>query len=684
MTRAERSAAPPRLVVAGLAGDSGKSLVALGLAQAFAARGFRVAGYKKGPDFIDAAWLGAATDRPGRNLDTFLMSDATVIESFVHSGSAVDLAVVEGNRGLYDGFDAAGSHSTAALAKLLHGPVVLVVDTTKCTRTVAALVLGCRTLDPDVTIAGVVLNRVGTQRQERLIREALATDTDVPVVGAIPRLKAQHLPSRHLGLVTAMEHPTTRDTLAELGRVMERHVDVPRLLDVARAAGPLEASPPPTPAPPSKARVRVGVLRDRAFSFYYPENLEALEAAGAELVYLSPLGDTEVPEIDALYAGGGFPESHAPELAANTAFREALALRIRGQMPVWAECGGLSYLARTLVHEDKRYPMVGALPVEVEQTARPQGHGYVVARVAQDNPFFELGTVLRGHEFHYARVIDTGALPDTMLALERGVGVGSGRDGFRVDNVVATFTHLHALSTPGWAPALVGAAERARAAVGRAPDVGKTVETPSGAPRTSAQAARGRPDAEPARARAERYREERAEAVRQLGKKRDRAGRRGLRRRLRQLIESQATSEINELVAADAAAVRHLLSLSYQPDPELRRGAAQVLGVAGKYHPQAVQNVIRRLVWAMNDESGTNAATAPEVLSAIAEERPELLLPMVPDLIRLAADERLREGLTRALRTVAQRCPGHVAEGLTRLMMDPTATGGARGVQASR
>ncbi|MBI4704400.1 MAG: cobyrinate a,c-diamide synthase [Deltaproteobacteria bacterium] len=459
-------AEPPRVVVAGLAGDTGKSLVTLGLARALRDRGARVAGFKKGPDFIDAAWLGAAAGGPGRNLDTFLMSEAAIRESVAGEQGRADVVLIEGNRGLFDGLDAAGTHSTAALAKLLRAPVVLVVDASKATRTVAALVLGCLRFDPELALRGVILNRIGTPRQLEVIRQAIAASTEVPVLGALPRLGGQPLPSRHLGLVTAMEHPGTDEVLEALGREVGAAVDLAALMAIARCAGPLPAAVLPASAGPGAApgAVRIGVLRDRAFSFYYPENLAALEQAGAELVFLSPLADGELPPLDGLYAGGGFPEIYAAELAANRAFREALAARIAAGLPVWAECGGLAYLARSLRVGGAEHRMVGALPIVVEQTGTPQGHGYVRARVDAGNPFLPPGTELRGHEFHYSRLAEQPAGLTTALAVERGRGVGGGRDGIVVGQVLATYTHLHALGTPQWAPALVGAARSWRSA----------------------------------------------------------------------------------------------------------------------------------------------------------------------------------------------------------------------------
>ncbi len=449
----------PRIVVAGLAGDAGKTLLAAGLARALARDGRRVAAFKNGPDFIDAAWLGAAAGVPGRNLDTYLMPHETIAATLRRAAETADVAIIEGKRGLFDGMDARGTHSTAQLAKLLGAPVVLVVNAAKVTRTISALVLGCKALDPGLPLAGVVLNRIGTSRQEALVRRALADDTGVPVLGAIPRLDRELLPSRHLGLVCAAEHPGRDAAIEALADATRRHVEVERILEAAAAAPDLEGAPEAAAATDGGAPVRVGVLRDAAFSFYYPENLEALEAAGAELVFLSPLADRELPPIDALYAGGGFPEEHAAALSANEPFRADLAAALGRGLPAWAECGGLMYLARALVRDGYEHPMVGALPIVVEHTARPQGHGYAAATIDGWNPFFPVGTRLLGHEFHHSRVVSCTGF-DTTLAVERGAGLGGGRDGLIAGGAVATYMHLHASATPGWAPAIVRAARR--------------------------------------------------------------------------------------------------------------------------------------------------------------------------------------------------------------------------------
>jgi cobyrinic acid a,c-diamide synthase len=462
----------PRLIVAGLAGDSGKTLVALGLARALARRGRAVAPFKKGPDYIDAAWLGAAVGGVGRNLDTFFMPPEAIGEA-LRRGTGADLMLVEGNRGLHDGFDTSGSHSTAELAKLLRAPVILVVDVTKMTRTAAALVIGCQALDPRVTVAGVVLNRVATARQERVIRGALEEISAPPVLGALPRLQGDPLPGRHLGLVTAAEHPRREEALDRAAEAVEAHLDLDALLEVAATAPPLEF-PDRAPVAPG-SRVRVGVFRDAAFSFYYPENLEALEEAGAELVAISPLSDRSLPAVDALYLGGGFPEVHAERLAGNRPIRDAVRSAVQRGVPVYAECGGLMYLARELVVEGTTFPMAGALDLVLTQTPRPQGHGYVVARVDRPNPFFAEDACLRGHEFHYSRVDGGDDRTRTVLQLERGQGVENGRDGVVTGRVFASYLHLHALGTPAWAPSLLAQArtyqrERLAATAVPAPD----------------------------------------------------------------------------------------------------------------------------------------------------------------------------------------------------------------------
>ncbi|MGE5198775.1 MAG: cobyrinate a,c-diamide synthase, partial [Rhodospirillaceae bacterium] len=351
----------PRIVVAGLAGDAGKTLVTLAILLAARERGLDVRGFKKGPDYIDASWIAWASGAPARNLDTFLPGPAEAARSFArhaarprgHDAGAVN--VIEGNRGVFDGVDAAGTHSTAALARLLEAPVVLVLNARKVTATAAAPVRGCQAIDPALRIAGVVLNEVSGARHAGVAREAIERACGVPVLGVIPRLEHPGLlPGRHLGLVPPAEHGSTARAAGALLAIAQAHLDLDRLLAAAASAAPM-GQPDTTAAAESgirgiaPGRVTIGYVSDSAFSFYYPENLEALESRGAALVPVSSLaGGPLPPELDALYIGGGFPETHGAAIAANTGFLGSLRDRSKGGLPIFGECGGLMLLARSM------------------------------------------------------------------------------------------------------------------------------------------------------------------------------------------------------------------------------------------------------------------------------------------------------------------------------------------------
>ncbi|HTS02185.1 MAG TPA: cobyrinate a,c-diamide synthase [Thermoanaerobaculia bacterium] len=472
----------PRIVVAGLSGDSGKTLLALGLVRAFARRGLAVAPFKKGPDYIDAAWLGAAAGRPGRNLDTFLMDDAA-LGTALATASESDLIVVEGNRGLFDGVDAAGTHSTAELAKRIGAPLLLLVDVARMTRTAAALVAGCRAFDPALPLAGVILNRVATVRQEQLVRETVESACGVPVVGALPVLPEEtRIPRRHLGLVTAAEEAAAETLIERAADAAAGHVDLGRVHELARGAP--ERLFADGPRPVKGAPSRIAVVRDEAFSFYYPENLEALEARGAELVFVSALADEAIPDVDAVYVGGGFPEVHAARLAAAGSFLASLRDAAKRRVPIYAECGGLMLLARSLAVGGATHEMAGILELDVVQERRPQGHGYAVARVDGANAFLPEGARISGHEFHYSRVAGGRDAAKTAMALERGHGVSGGRDGVTSGTVFASYIHVHAGGSPAWADGVAAAARRHAA--------GRTVP-PSTSPENSTTARSDRP-----------------------------------------------------------------------------------------------------------------------------------------------------------------------------------------------
>ncbi len=451
----------PRLVVAAMRGGAGKTTLSVGMAAAWRRQGKKVAPFKKGPDYIDAAWLTLAAQRNCRNLDLFLMGPEKVLQSFGDHALPSGVSLIEGNRGLYDGTDPEGHYSTVELAKLLKAPVLLVVDGNKMTRTAAALVLGCQQLDPAGNIQGVILNRVAGARHEKILRQTIGDVCRLPVVGAVPRLDDFPFLERHLGLVPPQEHSWVEKALEQSAGLAEKYLDLDQMMKIAREAVPfsgIQEGRKSVYSPGSKGTPEpvIGLIKDSAFQFYYPENLEGLARGGARIQEISALREREFPSVDALYIGGGFPETHAEFLAENQPFRKALREEIEKGLPVYAECGGFMFLGESLTIRDRKYPMVGALPVTFRMEKRPQGHGYTELEVEGENPFFPVGAVFRGHEFHYSRIL---SMPEEKThwayRVKRGMGVDGKRDGLCRKNVLASYSHLHSLATEEWAEALV-------------------------------------------------------------------------------------------------------------------------------------------------------------------------------------------------------------------------------------
>lgn len=454
----------PGIVLAALKGGAGKTFLSTGLVAALRTRGMNLCVFKKGPDYIDAGWLGLAAGNPCYNLDPYLFDRNTLLDSFVRRSVGKDAAIVEGNRGLFDGVDSTGSYSTAELAKTLKMPVVLILDATKMTRTAAALVLGCKGLDPELDLRAVILNRVGGTRHERVLTQAIADATGVPVIGSVNKMTLENFPQRHLGLLPLQEHPGAMGFVAEASAIIERSVDLDKLMDVASNAGELviqnSRDVRKSASPRSFQGVRVGVIRDSAFQFYYPENLEAIQYLGAEIVFVSALDPVELPEIHALYIGGGFPETHAERLANNFVFKESLLTAVKNGLPVYAECGGLMYLCRSLCIDEKVYPMVDVFQVDTVLQRKPQGLGYIKVEVDGPNPFYPKGWELTGHEFHYSclKGLDMPGVQSAFRVL-RGHGMDGLRDGICNFNALGTYLHLHALGEPRWAGAVLNRAE---------------------------------------------------------------------------------------------------------------------------------------------------------------------------------------------------------------------------------
>lgn len=529
-SRHSESVRMPRLCISALSGGGGKTLLSLGLTHALAAQGHTVKAFKKGPDYIDAAWLAMASGRPATNLDPYMLQPEQLKALFVHAmyktqvqtGSPEVLGVIEGNRGLYDGMDVAGSCSTAELARMLACPIILSINCTKMTRTTAALVHGMTTFEPGLKFAGVVLNQVGTARQEALLRKVVEEYTDVRVLGVLPRLKENPLPERHMGIASCGDalSPQARGVLETLGSFVGQHVNLDDVMAAARAADAESGSPragtaaeaaeqfwsvaSPSPAASPAApdatapRPRIAYVRDSALWFYYEENLEALERAGADLVRLEIVGPNagqwpvsrgsalQIPaggEIDGLYLGGGFPEDCAAALSASPHLRELAAWADAG-LPIYAECGGFMLLSQGIERDGRLWPMSNIFPVVAQFCPKPQGLGYVRGTVTADNPFYPQGMEILGHEFHYSRCRWEGPAPAHGMRLRKGQGMGQGSghdiglgqestsagtdtpkkgqniDGLLRHNVWASYTHIFAPAIPCWASNFVAAARR--------------------------------------------------------------------------------------------------------------------------------------------------------------------------------------------------------------------------------
>ena len=450
-----------RMLISAAHKSSGKTMVSIGLCAALKQRGHIVQPFKKGPDYIDPMWLSLASGRACRNLDLYLMERDDVAATFVRHGAGINL--VEGNKGLYDGLALDGSNSNAALAKLLDLPVFLVIDARGMTRGIAPLILGYQAFDRDIHIAGVILNNLGGSRHEAKLRSVIEHYTDVPVIGAIHHDAQLGIIERHLGLMPSNESAAASAKIRQIGEVIESRVDLDRLLALSRKE-PLDA--------PCKAEVRVlacggkiriGVARDQAFGFYYADDLDALEAAGAEIVPFDTLRDAHLPDVDALYIGGGFPEVFAEELESNIAMRSQINRAIAGGMPAYAECGGLMYLSRSIAYQGKSYQMVGAIPGDVQMHDKPVGRGYVHLSENPAHPWPRPNAPAKqimAHEFHYSSLENLP--PDSRFAYQiaRGYGINGQQDGLILNNLLASYTHLRTIGSCYWASRFVAFIQR--------------------------------------------------------------------------------------------------------------------------------------------------------------------------------------------------------------------------------
>jgi cobyrinic acid a,c-diamide synthase len=441
-----------RLLISAAHKSSGKTTVTIGLCAALAARLLVVQPFKKGPDYIDPMWLGQAARRPCHNLDFHCMSHAEILTTVGHYSAQADIALIEGNKGLYDGLDLDGSNSNAAIATLTKTPVVLVLDARGMTRGIAPLILGYQAFDREINIAGVILNQLGGSRHEAKLRAVIEHYTDVTVIGGVHRDPSLQIIERHLGLIPSNEDNAARRKIDRISALISQQVDLDKLLAVASdtplAYQPIELSEGDVAHP-----VRIGIARDAAFGFYYPDDLDALERAGARLVPIDTLHDRTLPEIDGLFIGGGFPESHMQELEANHELRTALRTAIEQGLPTYAECGGLMYLSRSLHWEGRSCAMVGVIPGDVVMHEKPQGRGYVQLRETTQArwPAPYPADILAAHEFHYSSLDNLEQGHDYAYEVLRGTGIDGKHDGLIIHNLLACYSHMRDTGQHHWA-----------------------------------------------------------------------------------------------------------------------------------------------------------------------------------------------------------------------------------------
>ncbi|MDA2932955.1 cobyrinate a,c-diamide synthase [Acidobacteria bacterium AH-259-D05] len=431
------------LVIAGTHSGVGKTTVATGIMAALRRRGYVIQPFKVGPDYIDPSYHTGACAAPSRNLDPWLVEPAVIVEFFNKAMAGKDMAIVEGVMGLYDG--ASGEDelgSTAHLAKLLHLPVVLVVDASAGTRSVGACVLGFKSFDRELDLAGVILNGIASQKHLELVKPSLKK-AGVRLLGYLPNNKDLALPERHLGLIPTAEGKVPREFFQQLAEQVEGTINLDALVSVAsKASPPSGAAPLIFPEHPLPAKTAIAVARDEAFSFYYLDSLELLESWGAELIPFSPLNDAEVPEdVEGVYIGGGFPELYAAELSQNRGMLESLQKAAKRWLPIYGECGGLMYLCESIEDQDGTMrPMAGILPVECSMKDTRLTLGYRTVRALEDNPLMKAGDLVKGHEFHLSSLKQKpqAARPAYQILDQKGR-----KEGFRINNVLASYIHLH-------------------------------------------------------------------------------------------------------------------------------------------------------------------------------------------------------------------------------------------------
>jgi len=441
----------PGLLISAAHKSSGKTTVSLGICAALASRGYRVQPFKKGPDYIDPIWLGQASGHSCLNLDFFTSDRKEIEATYLKYGSVADICLVEGNKGLFDGLDLDGSNSNAALAKLLELPVILVIDTQGITRGVAPLLQGYLGFDSGVNIQGIILNRVAGPRHESKLYETIQYYTDLRVLGAVRRFDRSSIDERHLGLIPAYEDKFAEQKIDQLRQLMDDQVDLDEVLNIASnvkittRSDPSEVRYPP-------ADLRIGIAKDAAFGFYYKDDLDQFRSLGVDLVSIDMIKDKELPSIDGLFLGGGFPETQMHGLGKNKPMLDSVRTAIEQGMPSYAECGGLIYLSRRVEWNGESAEMAGVIPAQTIMSSSPQGRGYIQLKESVDSPWprTSANNVINAHEFHYSRLE---GLPDsTRFAYHvlRGEGIQNRCDGIVYKNLLASYAHLRGTTQNNW------------------------------------------------------------------------------------------------------------------------------------------------------------------------------------------------------------------------------------------
>lgn len=432
-----------RLFISAAHKSSGKTTITLGLCAALRKKGLQVQPFKKGPDYIDPMWLSLAAGRSCYNLDFFTQSHDEINNLFSAKSVGADISIVEGNKGLSDGLDLDGSNSSAALAILLKTPVIMVIDTQGITRSVAPLILGFQKFEPDVTIAGIILNKVGGERHEKKLRSILKEYADIPVLGAIQRDPSLEIVERHLGLVPSNETAGAKKLIEKISNIIAGQVDLDQLLEIAATAEKLPVIE--NDGLDNNPDITIGIIRDEAFGFYYQDDLEAFKKYGANIKFIDSINDKDIGQLDGLFIGGGFPEAKMQKLEKNTALHESLRTKISNGLPVYAECGGLMYLCNKIQWQGKSSKMLGIIDADVMMHKKPVGRGYVYLQKDNNHPWL-LGSNADknkqpAHEFHYSELVFKTPQDNFCYNVVRGQGIMNKKDGIHFNNVIATYAH---------------------------------------------------------------------------------------------------------------------------------------------------------------------------------------------------------------------------------------------------